>query len=416
MKLMVLSPLYAPHQVGGAEKIAQILSEALSARGHECVVVTTRRETGMQESMRNGVRVHAIGLRNIYWPYGGEHLSSWLKPAWHLVNRYNPAMGLDVGRLLDRERPDVLHTHGLTGFSPSAWAVARARSIPVVHTLHDYSLACPKASMFRGGGNCSRQCHDCRLLTLPARQQSQSVQAVVGVSRYTLRRHLQLGYFGSSPLQRVIHNGLPGTVPSAPAPRPQGTRLRLGFVGRLVQPKGIETLLRAMRALEPASCELVVAGRVDGQDAQRLRELAPANVTFTGFVEPDELYRRIDLLVVPSIWQDPLPTTAIEAMRCGVPAVVSDRGGLRDIVVDGVTGRVYPADDPDGLRRAIQEFIDQPGRAAAMAPAVLARAAHFGVERMAGEYEEVLAGVAEAAAREAGRRPLARRVAEEAAR
>ncbi|HZY18406.1 MAG TPA: glycosyltransferase family 4 protein [Ramlibacter sp.] len=408
MKLMVLSTLYAPHQVGGAEKIAQILSEELSTRGHECVVVTTRRDPGTRSTVRNGVRIHRIGLRNVYWPYGGERISPWLKPAWHLVNRYNPAMGEEVGRLLDRERPDLVHTHALTGFSPSAWASAHARGIPVVHTLHDYSLACPKASMFRAGANCERQCGGCRVLTQPARDHSQSVQAVVGVSRFTLQRHLDLGYFTGASIRQVIHNGLPGEVRPPPRERAPGPRLRLGYVGRLVQPKGVESLLRVMQALDPQACELVVAGRAGPGDERRLRQLAPAHVTFAGFIDPDELYRRIDLLVVPSLWEDPLPTTAIEAMRRGVPAIVSDRGGLPDIVLDGQTGRVYRAGDPSGLRRAIQEFVDRPALAAAMAPQALARAPYFGVERMAREYEDVLATIAAAAPPSAARNALLR--------
>jgi glycosyltransferase involved in cell wall biosynthesis len=402
MKLMVLSTLYAPHQVGGAEKIAQILSEGLAARGHQCVVVGTRPEPGTQTTVLNGVRVHAVGLRNLYWPYGGARIPPWLKPAWHVINRSNPAMGREVARLLDRERPDVLHTHALTGFSPTAWAAARARAIPVVHTLHDYSLACAKASMFRDGANCGRRCLDCRLLTEPARRHSQAVRAVVGVSRFTLQRHLDLGYFGGASIRRVIHNGLPGQPPVQPPLRPPASKLRLGFVGRLVAPKGIDLLLRVMRAMDPSSCELVVAGRGSEEDERMLRALAPAHVTFAGFVDPAGLYGRIDLLVVPSVWQDPLPTTAIEAMRHGVPAVVSDRGGLPDIVLDGRTGRVYPADDPAALHRALQEFADDPGRAAAMAPAVLERAAYFGVERMLREYEDVLAAVAAPAPRAAG--------------
>ncbi|WP_167772915.1 glycosyltransferase family 4 protein [Ramlibacter humi] len=390
MKLMILSTLYAPHQVGGAEKIAQVLAEALGARGHECVVATTRPGRGIRTSMHNGVRVHAVGLRNLYWPYGRGRAPSWLKPAWHLANRYNPWMGREVARLLDREQPDVLHTHALTGFSPAAWAAAHSRGVPVVHTLHDYSLACPRASMFRAGENCARPCRDCRFLSQPALRQSQAVKAVVGVSRFTLQRHLDLGYFGGAAVRRVIHNGLPGEVDAAAAPRQAGRKLRLGYVGRLVAPKGIEPLLHAMRSLDPQACELVIAGRGSEEEEHRWRELAPAHVRFAGFVDPHELYRSIDALVVPSLWQDPLPTTAIEAMRHGVPAIVSDRGGLPDIVLDGKTGRVYRASEPDALLHAIQSLIDRPGMAAAMAPAVLERAAHFDIGRMADDYEEVL--------------------------
>jgi glycosyltransferase involved in cell wall biosynthesis len=201
----------------------------------------------------------------------------------------------------------------------------------------------------------------------------------------------------------VIHNGLPGEVVATARLRTPGAKLRLGYAGRLVQPKGIHELLRVMQAMDPSQCELLVAGKGSAQVERELKQLAPAHVAFLGFIDPDELLRNIDVLVVPSVWQDPLPTIAIEALRRGVPAIVSDRGGLPDIVLDGQTGRVYQADDPGGLRRALQEFIGQPERAGALAAAVLDRAGYFGAERMTREYEEVLAGAAAgAAARERG--------------
>jgi len=390
MKLLFISTLYSPNQVGGAEKIVQILAEALAQAGHECAVASTRAAPGLESCVVNGVRAHYIGLRNVYWPYGDMTPAAYLKPVWHLLNRYNAAMGREIARILDQERPDVVNTHGLTGFSPSAWVAARERGIPVLHTLHDYSLMCPKASMFRAGANCAQQCRDCRALTRPAARESRHVQAVVSVSSYTLARHLDHGYFAGARIKRVIHNGLSGVLhPPAPDAARGRLPLRLGFVGRLVQPKGIEELVRVMRDIDPLTCELVVAGKGTETDEQRLRELAPQHVRFVGFVNPEELYRCIDVLVVPSLWQDPLPTTAIEAARHGVPAIVANRGGLPDIVLDGRTGQVYQAGEVGALREAIAQFIRNPARAAGMAPQVLERAEHFSVDRMEAEYMEV---------------------------
>ena len=121
MKALVVSALYPPRMVGGAEKIAQAVTEGLAAAGHECVVLTTMPGWGSQHSRVNGIDVRSIGLRNIYWPHDRRERPFPAKPLWHAVERYNPLMGREVARVLDAERPDVVHTHSLTGFSCAAW-------------------------------------------------------------------------------------------------------------------------------------------------------------------------------------------------------------------------------------------------------------------------------------------------------
>ena len=61
---------------------------------------------------------------------------------WHLLDLYNPWMGRVVGRILDAERPDLVHTHNIVGFSGAVWQAAKRRGLPLVHTIHDYSLLC----------------------------------------------------------------------------------------------------------------------------------------------------------------------------------------------------------------------------------------------------------------------------------
>lgn len=395
MKVLVISALYPPRQVGGAEKVAQVVTEGLAAGGHECVVVTTMAESGVQVSRVGGIAVHSVGLKNIYWPHDRKERWPGAKPLWHALERFNPLMGREVGRILDREKPDVVHSHSLTGFSCAAWSAVKARGIPLVHTLHDYSLMCPKTSMFRDGGNCAGQCGTCAALTGPAGRISASVDAVVGVSRFTLQRHLDGGYFAGSE-RHVVLNAAAHAV-ARPVLRDERTArpLRLGYVGQLVPTKGVGDLIAQMHAWWPAQCELVVAGTGSRAYEESLRRGAPPNVRFLGFVDPRQVYESIDVLVVPSLWEEPFGMIVLEAYQHGVPVIAARRGGLPEIVEDGTTGRTYDPADPQGLHDAIDGFVQHRGRLDGMRVAALAKSSGFHAARMHSQYAAILAGVIE---------------------
>jgi glycosyltransferase involved in cell wall biosynthesis len=209
----------------------------------------------------------------------------------------------------------------------------------------------------------------------------------------------------------VIHNGLPGHRLSGPRQEQSGRPLQLGYVGQLTPAKGIRELVRQMGDWQSGQCELLVAGKGAAAYEAMLRAEAPKNVRFLGFVKPDEVYRAIDLLVVPSLWQEPLGMIVLEAFMHGVPVIVSRRGGLPEIVDEGRTGLVYEPLEPGGLRRAVEVFLRDRLIAHSLRPNVLEKARDFLLDRMQSKYVRLLADATEAPtmeeqARQLGRTPV----------
>ncbi|GAB2582922.1 glycosyltransferase family 4 protein [Ramlibacter solisilvae] len=389
MKPLFISSLYHPNQVGGAEKIVRIVAEGMRQQGHDPVVVTVQQESGHRIDQVNGVKVHYLGLKNLYWPWAREERSGLLRAAWHGIDRHNVFMARAVGRVLDLEKPDIVNSHQLTGLSCAVWGAVKARRLPLVHTLHDYSLMCPKTTMFRDGTNCQGQCATCKRYTSPSQRLSDKVDHVIGVSRFTLDRHLVAGYFQRAQA-RVIHNALPKPAQQHPL-RPDPARpLQLGYVGQLLPSKGIAQLIEQMRTWDPSRCQLVVAGKGAAAYESALRATAPPNVRFLGFVDPGEVYRAIDVLVVPSLWQEPFATTVLEACMHGVPAIVSNRGGFPEAVEAGRTGLIYEPLQPQALREAIEVFLRDRSILEEMHRHVRNRASYFQLERMQDEYLHVM--------------------------
>lgn len=397
MNILLASSLYPPNVLGGAERSVQLLAETLTERGHRVAVVTTQPQGDEAEAELNGVRVHYVPVRNVYRPFS-DNVRNALKPAWHAVDTSNPLMAAAVGRVLRQERPDLLHTNTLAGFSPRVWAAAKRLGVPVVHTIRDHYLLCIRSSMFRDGENCSRRCAECWALSLPRVAATRQVDAVSAVSRYMLEHHLAFGAFRRTPVRRVIHNAYqPGPSEKAASPAPADGvdgPLRVGFLGRLHPTKGVEMLLKAAALLPGDAVHVVLAGRGESDYERYLRErFAGSNVTFLGFTDPADLFARIDVLAVPALWHEPFPRVTFEAFAHGVPVVASRRGGIPEAIDEGCTGLLFDPDAPSELAGHLRSLASDRVALARMGRAAREAAAAYRPETVAAQYESLYAEV-----------------------
>ena len=140
----------------------------------------------------------------------------------------------------------------------------------------------------------------------------------------------------------------------------------LGFLGRLSAEKGVDVLAKAVGELErahPGRFRLVVAGEARFVDETSRSTVATALdaieqlVEFTGWVAPEDLFARIDLLVVPSVVPESFGLVVAEAMSARVPVIVSNAGALPEVL--GLDDDVFPAGDPSALATALLAKVDK---------------------------------------------------------
>lgn len=139
----------------------------------------------------------------------------------------------------------------------------------------------------------------------------------------------------------------------------------MGFFGRLTPEKGVATLIEAANRL-PESVSVHIFG--EGPLLSALKEHPGSRrVRFEGFV-PDvaDAMNAMDGVVIPSIWAEAFPYSALEAMSIGKPIVASNVGGLPEQVIQSQTGLLVPKEDPKSLADAIQSLSNDPGKAIAM--------------------------------------------------
>jgi glycosyltransferase involved in cell wall biosynthesis len=193
--------------------------------------------------------------------------------------------------------------------------------------------------------------------------------------------------------------------PPARVPRKPGEPLRVGVLGSLVWYKGHEVAAAAVARLPQGLAHLHVHGdHVGGADpvaaaecravAARVRDAAPGRVSFHGRYDHDrlaEVHATLDVLVVPSVWQEAYGLTVREAFLSRTPVIGSDIAGIAEGIRHDVNGLLFPVGDAGALAAQLRRLAEDPAlgpRLAAAAPPVKTDAEE--AEEMEWRYRQVL--------------------------
>lgn len=339
MKILIIASLYEPYVRGGGEVSTKLLVEGLIELGHEVVVVTTFTEEKVD--FIDKVKVWRIKTPNIYWSFESHKASKFKKIIWHTLDSYNFMVRSKFEEILKIEKPDIVHSSTIEDISPYVWKISKENKIPVVHTLRSYILMCPQATMYKNNKNCDKQCLSCKTITYPKKILSQNIDAVVGISKFILNKHLTSGYFKNSVLKDVIYNPYIMSK-SNNINDNQNDEIIFGFVGRLDKSKGIEFLLTQFKKSNIEN-KLYVFGTTNDKSYEEYLKLEyqDERIIFFGHKTPDYIYNNITHLIVPSLWHEPFGRIIIEANAYGIPVLGSNRGGIPEIIEVDKTGYIF---------------------------------------------------------------------------
>jgi glycosyltransferase involved in cell wall biosynthesis len=398
MKVLMLAQFFAP-TIGGEERVVENLARALVRRGHE-VAVATLRVPGLPDvDEAEGVRIHRIGtlVGRARWLFREDDRR-------HVPPVPDPEALLALRRVVNRERPDVVHAHNwlVHSFLP----LKRSSGAALVMSLHDYSLVCAtKRLMYRGRTPCPGpgplRCPACASECYgPAKGIPTTLLNWLGgfVERRTVDMFLPVssavaersGLQASALPFRVVPNFIPDAVPPPSRPDPRLSHLPSGdfllYVGDLTPDKGVGVLLEAYAALAEAP-PLVLIGRRFMEIPAELREkvLALGPWPHAAVLEAWQLCA---VAVVPSVCEETFGMVALEGMAAGKPVVASRIGGLAELVADGQAGMLVRPGDSAALRRALERLIPDRSLRERMGRAATTRAEAFGEGRVMPLIEE----------------------------
>lgn len=319
-----------------------------------------------------------------------------------------------LASLLQEWRPEVVQLQNLFPLiSTSVLDPIAESGAALVYSAHNFRLFCPTGLMMRNGefcdlctrvGEIGAIAHNCegslaRSIGYALRGQVarsrllRSLDAITVISSFHHGVLFRAGV--EEPLLHIVPNMTPrgvASIPDLPGTERPAARV-VGYVGRLSPEKGIGIILACAELMRDV--RFLLAGRLS--EKIQLGRI-PENVVLLGEVPREklaEVYRQMDLLVVPSLCHEGLPTSALEAMALGIPVIASRSGGLMDLIVDGETGLLIPMHDPAALNRAVARLLDDGTlrariKAQAMARLVKEYGEDTWVRRIEGAYRQAM--------------------------
>ncbi len=379
MKVLMAHKFF--YRRGGAEVFFLETGSILERHGHEVAYFSTRRPENLPTRYSD------------YFVKAPDYLhGNILKRALKIGELvYSRPAKRRFKRLLDDFRPDLVHAfHINVHLTPSILVAAAEAGVPVVMSCNDYKHICPNYKLYHHG----RICEDCRggrfyrAFLNRCCQESAAFSLASSLEAYVHQRlkissnyvhtYLFASDFMAAETEKFWGKGTfrwkklfnPLDVPS-PAPSEESDDYILYF-GRLVEEKGVDLLIEAMQYLPAISLKILGEGPEEASLRASVRRRGLRNVEF---LEPrwgeylHGVLSRCRFVVLPSSWHENLPYTILHAFSSGKAVIGTNRGGIPELVKNGVFGFLFPAADKRALASRIEELWNDPRRADSMGEA-----------------------------------------------
>ncbi len=381
MKILVLTNLYPPHNIGGYELRCRDVTESLCHRGHDVSVLTSNHV--VDEGIKDEVRDYQVDRRLQVHGFFG-HPWRGIRDLVQLETTNNALLRESIAKF----RPDIIHVWNLGGISKSLILTLQSQEIPYVFDVSDHWIASSlKADVWLDWWNRTKT-------SLPARLQRTWWNFEGQRRRFDQEAptnplshiEFQRVYFCSSKMRRITADaGYPvahGEVIHCPvdsnrfngAPSsPESPVKKLLYAGRLDPDKGIFSALKAMCLIrESKGTTLTVFGDGEPDYVSGLREFVKRNqipVTFdsASYDEMPAIYRDHDALIFPSEWEEPFALAPLEAMASGIPVIGTMTGGSAELLRHGQNALTFEAGNSPELASRIRTLVGDPALAASIA-------------------------------------------------
>jgi glycosyltransferase involved in cell wall biosynthesis len=420
MNILIVSSLYPPHVIGGAEIVAHRHARELAKRGHRVSVFAGRFSTpnvqpgGIDIEVVDDIRVYRTVLRSLDLGDGcyREETANWLRS------------------IVAAEQIEVVQFHNLAGLGANLIPEARRLGLKTVLTLHDHWGFCLTNTRLRKSGELCHdheECYKCASfftnqdgVELPIRLRRDymawcvaQADHLVSPSRYLATAYAQAGFDNIN--IAVQSNGIDLPRFTGIDKKPSG-KLRFTVIGYLGEHKGLPLMMEAVQRLvhlsnldDKWSLKLVGGGHLKDWLSKQVDKLdRGVDVHFLGKLPANEmpaLYAETDVLVLPSIWPENEAVVLLEAIATGTAQLASDHGGNVELVDHEKSGFLFQPGSVDALVDALLRLVEQPALAGQFGEYNRQRRGNFG-ETASVDFYETLYSLPGQSERRGPARPL----------
>jgi glycogen synthase len=366
MRILLLSNRFPPNVCGGAEIAAGDMALALRRRGHTITVLTSRdrsssngHEPWISRTLREVVDARGDG--------NGFQRSQVGRAVAFYRQAHSPSSARKVRDAVARLKPELLYIWDVSGIGlVSVLRALRDVQVPIVFQLGSYWWQYINSPQTRFSTVRAARLKKLIIGEVPALR----FTTLIATSEVVKQEYVRVGCPGDR--IEVIDNAIDARFLGSRQAQPRtGDRPVLMYAGRLCPEKGVMVALQAIELMVSHQARDVlfeVYGSGDPRYHEQLRAFVRTHglgrtVAFKGLVPREELiraYDRADVVLVPSLWEEPFGLVAVEAMARAVLVVASDVGALRGVIGDGLNGRLVTAGDAEALAFAVSRLLDDP--------------------------------------------------------
>lgn len=374
MKILLVN--YRYFISGGPEKYMFNIKKMLEENGHEVIPFSIHSDKNL-ETEYSKYFVEPIGGRDITY---FDEVKKTPKSIFQLLSRsiYSIEVEKAIKMIIKDTKPDLVYViHFVNKLSPSVLVGAKKMNVPVVMRLSDYFLLCPRFDFLSN----QKVCEDCLKYGYRSCLKKKCVKNSLVTSFirvFSMKFHRMIDVYKNVDVfitpseylkNKLLENGFEKynikCIPTFTQLATNDNEQIVGeyglYFGRISEEKGVETIVKAYERIPDHYVKIMGDDTTD--EAIKLKkyieEKQLTNIEFVGFKkgeELEEIIKKSKFTIIPSIWYDNLPNTALESFKYSKPIIASNIGSLPELVVNNENGFLFEPQNFNELSELVKKF------------------------------------------------------------
>ncbi len=306
----------------------------------------------------------------------------------------------NFSKLISKIKPDIAHIGHLNHLSTGIIDELNKQKIPIIFTLHDFWLMCPRGQFLtrsigkknnfqlcnkQENEKCATNCYEVYFSGIDKNRKQEieswsnwthqrmaetksiidKVDLFIAPSNY-LRDRFITDFKVDKNKIIYLDYGFPTEYLTPTEKQKDNSNFNFGYIGTHIPAKGINQLIEAISQIEEPTI-LKIYGRNNGQSTKALQTMASLSKNKIEFVGEyinknlaNEVFSKIDCIVVPSIWGENSPLVIHEAQSCKIPVITADFGGMKEYVQHKINGLLFEHRNTNSLQEQLEFAIQNP--------------------------------------------------------